>query len=262
MSPAERPGAADEGPGPAPRSLSEFLARAGVRDRYPHYDLGAAEARLLRAPRASGAPVPAAGRGRRRPFGWSDPARDRPLDSERARRDLKAVCLGVVCDPHAGRDLGRFVDDGHADLPGAVVFGCLLHLAGLREGARFWWQFAAGSGIARTAPAAYCLFLDHSRRGEHHDARHWARELGRRGFRPGGRRELREVRLCTQAAVLRYVEQCEDPDLGPVPLPGPELPRVLAAFLPPPPPPEPRPRPAAGPLRHPALTSAARGTVV
>lgn len=248
----------------APRPLSEFLLRAGVRDRYPHYDLGAAEARLLRVPRPSGAPAAPSARNRRRPFGWSDPARDCPLDSERARRDLKAACLAVVCDPHARRDLGRFVDGGHADLPGAVVFGCLLHLAGLRDGARFWWQFAAGSGGARTAPAAYCLFLDHSRRGEHHDARHWARELGRRGFRPGGRRELREVRLCAQAAVLRYVDQCDDPDLGPVPLPRAELPVVLAAFLAPSPPPLPprRPRPAAGPLRHPSLTSAARGAVV
>ncbi|MGW2441597.1 hypothetical protein ACWCY1_33460, partial [Streptomyces goshikiensis] len=53
-----------------PRSLTEFLERAGVRDRYPHYDLGAAEARLLRVPRALGAAV---GRSRRRSAGWSDP---------------------------------------------------------------------------------------------------------------------------------------------------------------------------------------------
>ncbi len=254
-----------------PRSLAEFLARAGVRDRYPHYDLGAAEARLLRAtPHA-----PATGhRGRRRSvFGWSDPARDYPLDSERARRDLKAACLASVCGPKAEAQLDSFLSSGHTDLAGAVVFGCLLHLAGLREGARFWWQFAAGSGRARTAPAAYCLFLDHSRRGEHHDARLWARELGPRGFRPGGRRDLREVRLCAQAAVLRYVDQLDDPDLGPVPLPRPGLPGVLAAFRPPtalvaaaPAAAAPAavtvPPLAAGPLRHPALTAAARGTVV
>lgn len=249
---------------PIPRSLAEFLARAGVRDRYRHYDLGAAEARLLRA-----TPHPPSGhRARRRSVhGWSDPARDCPLDAERARRDLKAVCLASACAPKAGAHLDSFLTDGHTDLAGAVVFGCLLHLAGLREGARFWWQFAAGSGSPRTAAAAYCLFLDHSRLGEHHDARHWARELGRRGFRPGGRRDLREVRLCTQAAVLRYVDQREDPDLGPVPLPRPGLSGVLAAFLP-----QtvtvsasaPRPvvslRPATGPLRHPALTEANRGT--
>lgn len=248
---------------PVPRSLAEFLARAGVRDRYRHYDLGAAEARLLRA---TPHPPTAGHRARRRSVhGWSDPARDCPLDAERARRDLKAVCLASACAPKAGAHLDSFLTDGHTDLAGAVVFGCLLHLAGLREGARFWWQFAAGSGSPRTSAAAYCLFLDHSRRGEHHDARHWARELGRRGFRPGGRRDLREVRLCTQAAVLRYVDQLEDPDLGPVPLPRPGLSGVLAAFLPQPVTvvaPVAATRPAAGPLRHPALTAAARGTVV
>ncbi len=239
-----------------PRPLAELLARAGVRDRYPHYDLGAAEARLLRSPH------PAVAR-TRRSHGWSDPARDCPLDAERARRDLKAACLACVCAPEAEGRLAAFLAHAHTDLAGAVVFGCLLHLAGLREGARFWWQFAAGSGRPWTAPAAYCLFLDHSRRGEHHDAGLWARELGRRGFRPGGRRDLREVRLCAQAAVLRYVEQVDDPDLGPVPLPRPGLPGVLAAFLPPPADvPAAAPRPDAGPLRHPALTAAARAGVV
>ncbi|MFE2147590.1 hypothetical protein ACFXA3_38680, partial [Streptomyces sp. NPDC059456] len=222
----------ERGDDTARRSLAEFLTRAGVRDRYPHYDLGAAEARLLRPTRGQAAAAPAR---RRAAYGWSDPARDCPLDAERARRDLKAVCLAAVSAPTAGAQLGAFVESGHTELAGAVVFGCLLHLAGLREGARFWWQFAAGSGRARTASAAYCLFLDHSRRGEHHDARFWARELGRRGFRPSGRRDLREVRLCAQATVLRHVDQLDDPDLGPVPLPRPGLPSVLVAFRPPPP---------------------------
>lgn len=259
--------------GGLPRSLEQFLARASVRDRYPHYDVGAAEARLLRAADSTAAgskplPAPAPRRGgshaRRRTLGWSDPLRDLPLDSERAGRDLKAACLASVCATGARERLDAFESGGHADLPGAVVFGCLLHLAGLREGARFWWQFAAGSGRSRTTHAAYCLFLDHSRRGEHHDARVWARELGRRRFRPSGRRELREVRLCAQAAVLRYVDQLDDPDLGPVPLPRPGVSLALDAFRPPAAPPLPPrpPRLGAGPLRHPALTAAARGTVV
>ncbi len=246
---------------PAPRSLAEFLARVGVRDRYRHYDLGAAEARLLRA-----TPHPHVPHRARRPaaHGWSDPVHDRPLDAERARRDLKAVCLALVCEPDAPAHLNSFTAL-RTDLSGAVVFGCLLHLAGMREGARFWWQFAAASGSAKAAAAAYCLFLDHSRRGEHHDARHWARELGRRGFRPTGRRDLREIRLCAQAAVLRYVDQCDDPDLGPVPLPRPGLSGALSAFQPPPVTvvaPVAAARPATGPLRHPALTAAARRTVV
>ncbi|MGI5446337.1 hypothetical protein ACQEVM_11355 [Streptomyces sp. CA-243310] len=246
-----RPGESRDRDG-TPRSLAEFLARAGVRDRYPHYDLGAAEARLLRSPR-----TPAGHARRGSPPGWSDPARDVPLDAERARRDLKSVCLGAVCDPNAEARLASFARGGHTDLAGAVVFGCLLHLSGLREGARFWWQFAAGSGRARTAAAAYCLFLDHSRRGEHHDARLWARELGRRGYRPAGHRELREVRLCAQAAVLRHVDQLDDPDLGPVPLPKPGLTAVLAAFRPAPAPPAPA-APGADPPRRPPLTGASR----
>lgn len=256
--------------GGLPPSLEEFLAQACVRDRYPHYDLGAAETRLLLrgsgASSSAQAPTPLAGRGaaprRRRSWGWSDPARDMPLDAERARRDLKAACLASVSAPKARERLEAFASGGHDDLPGAVVFGCLLHLAGLREGARFWWQFAAGSGRSRTAHAAYCLFLDHSRRGEHHDARVWARELDRRGFRPGGHRFLREVRLCAQAAVLRYVDQLDDPDLGPVPLPRPGVSGVLDEFAAPPPAPPRQPERGPGPLRHPALTAAARESVV
>ncbi|CAM5629274.1 hypothetical protein SAVIM338S_05990 [Streptomyces avidinii] len=257
--------------GGLPRSLEEFLRRASVRDRYPQYDLGAAEARLLRGDGGRGEGPEAAARtlprrrgtfGRRRAFGWCDPARDLPLDADRAGLDLTAACLAAVCAPGAAERLHAFEADGRTDLPGAVVFGCLLHLAGLREGARFWWQFAAGSGRSRTAHAAYCLFLDHSRRGEHHDARFWARELGRRRFRPGGPRDLREVRLCARAAVLRYVDQLDDPDLGPVPLPRPGLSSVLAAFQPPAPAPPRPPGPGTGPLRHPALTAASRGTVV
>ncbi|MBW5486043.1 hypothetical protein, partial [Streptomyces bambusae] len=201
-----------------PRPLDHYLSRAGVRNRYARYDLPAAEARLLRSRTSHRCPWSG---------GWSDPARDCPVDAEQARRDLKAVCLAVVCAPGAGADLDAFPASHHTDRAGALAFACLLHLSGLRDGARFWWQFAAGAGCAR---AAYCLFLDHSRRGEHHDARTWADELAGHGFRPGGQRELREVRLCAQAAVLRHVDQCEDADLGPVPLPRPGL--VVAPTVP------------------------------
>ncbi|MFD9344374.1 hypothetical protein, partial [Streptomyces sp. NPDC060049] len=44
--------------GGLPPSLEQFLARASVRDRYPHYDLGAAEARLLRGGAFARAPKP------------------------------------------------------------------------------------------------------------------------------------------------------------------------------------------------------------
>ncbi|MFE1897338.1 hypothetical protein, partial [Streptomyces yangpuensis] len=67
---------------PAPRSLAEFLARAGVRDRYRHYDLGAAEARLLRAtPHPA---VPHRARGPGAAGGWG-PRRGAPPRPTRAR---------------------------------------------------------------------------------------------------------------------------------------------------------------------------------
>ncbi|MER5933494.1 IclR family transcriptional regulator C-terminal domain-containing protein [Streptomyces sp. NPDC002054] len=282
---------------PRPRSLAEFLARAGVRDRYPHYDLGAAEARLLYAraarptacPRLAGPADHGSGPGGPEPVpaGWCDPARDIPVDAERAWRDLKAAAMTTVCAPLAVPVLAEFIAYGHADPDGAQVFACLLHLAGLRDGARFWWQFSAGAGHEQ---AAYCLFLDHSRRGEHHDAGIWARRLAHLGFTPPAGREPAEPRVHGQAAVLRYVEQLEDPDLGPVPLPLPGLEQAMHALLPP----SARadraeradhsdradridhggrttrasasraggPRHSPGPLRHPAVTAAARRTSV
>ncbi|MET3984373.1 DNA-binding IclR family transcriptional regulator [Streptomyces sp. PvR034] len=253
--PAELPvrGAGDRGE--HARTLEHFLARARVPDRYPHYDLGAAETRLLLRARAAARAADA--RARPGPPGWSDPARDRPVEAEQARRDLKAVSLAVVCGPGAAARLGEFIATRHGDPPGALVFGCLLHLAGLRDGARFWWQFAAGSGAAHTGSAAYCLFLDHSRRGEHQDARVWAAELARSGYLPGGPRDLREIRLCAQARVLRHVDQFEDVDLGPVPLPRPGLPEVLPAFLPTAPARE--PDPAAGSDPRPSPRARAEG---
>ncbi|MEV7611718.1 IclR family transcriptional regulator C-terminal domain-containing protein [Streptomyces sp. NPDC089799] len=223
---------------PRPRSLAEFLARAGVRDRYPHYDLAAAEARLLRAragrpgscARLSGAADPGAGPGPDPArAAWSDPAQDTPVDAERAWRDLKAVAMAAVCAPGAAAVLTAFVNGDHTDLEGAQVFACLLHLAGLRDGARFWWQYTAGSGSEQ---GAYCLFLDHSRRGEHDDAGVWARELVRGGFTPPTTREAREPLVHGQTAVRRYVVQLDDIDVGPVPLPRRGLERALAALVP------------------------------
>ncbi|NUK54495.1 hypothetical protein HRW23_35140 [Streptomyces lunaelactis] len=57
------------------------------------------------------------------------------------------------------------------DPDGALQFACLLNLAGCREAAQFWWQFAAGAG---NPTAAYCLYLLHLGRGERRDAEHWA----------------------------------------------------------------------------------------
>ncbi|MFK4123703.1 hypothetical protein [Streptomyces longwoodensis] len=60
-----------------------------------------------------------------------------------------------------------FLTDQMPDLHSAWLLGCALHTAGLEEGARFWWQYAAGDGHA---PACYCLALYHQARGEQHAA--------------------------------------------------------------------------------------------
>ncbi|WP_217238375.1 hypothetical protein [Streptomyces sp. AC555_RSS877] len=57
----------------------------------------------------------------------------------------------------------------------AWLLGCALRLAGVDDGARFWWQYAAG---AEFTPAAYCLSLYHRARGEAHAAAFWQDQTG------------------------------------------------------------------------------------
>ncbi|MFD9458550.1 hypothetical protein ACFWBC_36390 [Streptomyces sp. NPDC059985] len=73
--------------------------------------------------------------------------------------------------------LDRLAFASPTDWHGPFVFACLLHLLGREEGARFWWQFAAG---ADSALATHCLFLDHARSGEYHDAELWAHRAAHR----------------------------------------------------------------------------------
>jgi len=60
-----------------------------------------------------------------------------------------------------------FLTDQIPDLHSAWLLGCTLHVAGIEDGARFWWQYAAGDSHA---PACYSLFLYHQARGEQHAA--------------------------------------------------------------------------------------------
>ncbi|WP_333749125.1 hypothetical protein [Streptomyces sp. IBSBF 2394] len=50
---------------------------------------------------------------------------------------------------------------------------CILQLTDTDEGARFWWQYAAGAGLAA---ASYCLYLHHLALGERHTAEWWHRQ--------------------------------------------------------------------------------------
>jgi len=87
-----------------------------------------------------------------------------------AARDLHLAVSLVVGDPKAAVALARFADRREAESEGALVFGCLLHLAGHTDAAEFWWQFAAGGG---DPTAAFCLYLFHRNQGQHRTAQHW-----------------------------------------------------------------------------------------
>ncbi|MFE1444404.1 hypothetical protein [Streptomyces sp. NPDC058739] len=99
------------------------------------------------------------------------PARpDTPTDTtpNTAAADLEALCETLVSHtPPAA--VARFLTDQVPEPRSALVLACVLQLQDTCEGARFWWQFAAGAG---EPAAAYCLYLHHLARGED-DAAHW-----------------------------------------------------------------------------------------
>ncbi|MGH4029131.1 hypothetical protein ACQB60_09385 [Actinomycetota bacterium Odt1-20B] len=92
-------------------------------------------------------------------------------DSERdAARDLRTLCETVVTQTDVDL-LGDFLT--HSLIPepdSAVVLGCFLQLGGFEDGARFWWQFAAG---ADDNTASFCLYLQHLSLGELAPAAWW-----------------------------------------------------------------------------------------
>lgn len=90
-----------------------------------------------------------------------------------AADDLRALSTLVIADPHAAQHIDLLVSFRQIEPNGALIFGCLLHLADRQEGAQFWWQFAAGAG---SITSALCLYLMHQGRGELRDADHWGRQ--------------------------------------------------------------------------------------
>lgn len=104
-------------------------------------------------------------------FGTGRPERETRRVAKLARADayLRSLCCQLVGRPEAPGRLARVAEEPD-DVDGAVVFGCLLHLAGELEGALWWWRFASG---AEDATAGYCLYLHHLHHGELRDAEHW-----------------------------------------------------------------------------------------
>ncbi|MEU6540729.1 hypothetical protein [Streptomyces sp. NPDC047000] len=102
------------------------------------------------------------------PGAGADPAVDAT-----AAGDLNALCEAVVNS--AVPATVEFLTEQLPEPPSAWLLGCALNLAAVEDGARFWWQFAAGAGHV---PAAYCLALHHLARGEVHAAAFWYDQVG------------------------------------------------------------------------------------
>ncbi|MGK5497285.1 hypothetical protein [Streptomyces sp. URMC 125] len=105
------------------------------------------------------------------------------LPGPRARHQLSVVTRWVLTQPQAAGHVERLAKEIGAngptdpraplkdmDVDGALVFACMLYLAGHPESASFWWQLAAGAGYRA---AAYCLHLHHLELGEPKEADHW-----------------------------------------------------------------------------------------
>ncbi|MFE2750172.1 hypothetical protein ACFXKX_38760 [Streptomyces scopuliridis] len=80
----------------------------------------------------------------------------------------------AVTRAHPGQ-LADFITEQVPAPRGAWILGCVLQLADAEDGARFWWQYAAGAG---DDTASYCLYLHHLARGDSHAAAFWREQTG------------------------------------------------------------------------------------
>ncbi|MFE5513844.1 hypothetical protein ACFQ9J_25255 [Streptomyces sp. NPDC056529] len=92
-----------------------------------------------------------------------------PASSQSAAEDLRALCETLVRHTPATA-VSAFVTDQVPEPSSALVLACVLQLTDTDDGARFWWQYAAGAG---QPGAAYCLYLHHLALGETHTAHWW-----------------------------------------------------------------------------------------
>ncbi|WP_399936682.1 hypothetical protein ACGH52_00555 [Streptomyces sp. BBFR25] len=86
-----------------------------------------------------------------------------------AAEHLRSLCEVAVTHASAPQ-ITDFITEQLPSPEGAWILGCVLHLAGAEDGARYWWQYAAGAG---DRGAGYCLSLLHRARGDDQTADFW-----------------------------------------------------------------------------------------
>ncbi|MFK0112486.1 hypothetical protein [Streptomyces sp. NPDC091217] len=106
----------------------------------------------------------------------STPARTSPktppageAQPSEAAEDLRALCETVLTHTPP-TDVAQFLTAQVPEPRSALVLACILQLTDTDDGARLWWQFAAGAG---QPAAAYCLYLQHLAQGEPVTADWW-----------------------------------------------------------------------------------------
>ncbi|MET9116640.1 hypothetical protein ABZX38_20935 [Streptomyces longwoodensis] len=90
-------------------------------------------------------------------------------DAQEAAEDLRALCETLVSHTPA-HEIADFVTEQIPEPRSALILACVLQLTDTDDGARFWWQYAAGAG---QPAAAYCLYLHHLAVGEDAPADWW-----------------------------------------------------------------------------------------
>ncbi|MEU3521739.1 hypothetical protein ABZ770_42035 [Streptomyces sp. NPDC006654] len=92
--------------------------------------------------------------------------------STEAAQDLRALCETLVTHMPS-TSVAEFVTDQVPEPRSALLLACVLQLTDTDDGARYWWQYAAGAG---QPAAAYCLYLHHLALGERATAAWWHRQ--------------------------------------------------------------------------------------
>ncbi|MET8826386.1 hypothetical protein ABZX40_30075 [Streptomyces sp. NPDC004610] len=162
-------------------AIDQLLARARLRPRpqipddphpydtapYPDDDLAPPVRPVpVTHPPSNAGPGPGHGRTAETPRRRTAPTGDTSRSQE-----LLVLCTTALDTVRS--DTLDFLTDQMPDLHSAWLLGCALHIAGIEDGARFWWQYAAGDGHP---PACHTLSLYHSSRGETHAADFYHRQ--------------------------------------------------------------------------------------